>query len=396
MTKRLCIENTKTGVTRLAVLWGSLMPSVWKWSDQGSDAWQFKLGQFYQLRLRGGEFYDPPHRAVRNRERSTAQSGGTFIKVEFGIDMGWIRGPWKSEGNRSTLLGAAHEIFANFDYTFFPFQLLYERIARARNKGRLPMGFGTVQHQIDLWMELRGDKLLQEMGESYVPNRWKSWSDRFEWWVPSFDLLLMILLYILVTRGVCKNIEQDFPYLVSFLKGLRAVLGPADGDGEDLDVDVSLKSVKESSKVLEARRSKGLASMLLVAESLSSTTSRKLGMATFKVPLPYEEKMLTGITQRKTQTGTFDFYVGQSCGDQVDVIKKSFALLEDGDFITEVGFLERSEVLGPEALREDRVIADYIFDLMLHCAANEVASASFYRDRPPYSFPQNVIYGIRL
>ena len=43
MVKRSCIGNMKTGETCLEVCWGEDMPSIWKWSDQGNDAWPHML-----------------------------------------------------------------------------------------------------------------------------------------------------------------------------------------------------------------------------------------------------------------------------------------------------------------------------------------------------------------
>ena len=37
------------------------------------------------LRCQGGEKYDPPHRAVRVRDRAINKSDGAWIKSEFGV-----------------------------------------------------------------------------------------------------------------------------------------------------------------------------------------------------------------------------------------------------------------------------------------------------------------------
>ena len=104
--KRSAIENLVSKETRLEVLWGRPMPSYWKWTDQGGDAWGPTIKLIYDLHIRGGEAFDPPHRHVRNRLLSISQSSGGFVQTEFGITFAWVRGPWKSEGNLQLLKGA--------------------------------------------------------------------------------------------------------------------------------------------------------------------------------------------------------------------------------------------------------------------------------------------------
>ena len=43
-----------------------------------------------------------------------------------------------------------------------------------------------------------------------------------------------------------------------------------------------------------------------------------------------------------------------------------------------------SEVSGKDALREDTVVAKYSWDLMRSCVVEEIRTAGFYMDRPPY------------
>lgn len=386
--KRLAIENTTTGETRLAVHWGKKMPSYWKWTDQGSDAWVPTIKIFYDFRLRGGEVFDPPHRHVRNREKTISQTNGGRIKVEWGVNFAWLRGPWKSEGNLQMLKGGAHELFRNFDHNFRFFKLIfYARICRSMHQGKLPAGFGTEEHMKVTWAECKDDKVLNRLGEDYSPCRWKSWSDRFAYYDSSLDVLLMIITYILITRGVCKNIELDLPGLKGLLRGLDAVGGveaPADAI-----LDLDLKSLKESSRALEAKRHKGSSGMLVVAESIANTTTRKLGQALWKVPEIVEIRMLKDISDRKSKEGAFNFHVGQACGDQAITIKRMFNLLEDQEFLCHIGFLRPQDVTGPNVLREDRVVTDFIWDPMRNVAVNEIATAAWYRDRPPFAF-QNV------
>ena len=96
--------------------------------------------------------------------------------------------------------------------------------------------------------------------------------------------------------------------------------------------------------------------------------------------------MLKDISDRKTQEGTFKFHVNQACGDQVRIMKRCLGMFEDQEFLTHLGFLHPSQVTSPTALREDQCVADYIWDLMRHMVNNEILTAAFYRDRPPFAF----------
>ena len=156
----------------------------------------------------------------------------------------------------------------------------------AKCKGKLPPGYGTEEHMATVWEECKRDKVLHHLGEDYSPNRWKNWSDRFAYYHDSFDLLLMVICYILVTRGSIKDLDSDLPALKGLLRGLQAV-GGLDLPADALEID--LKSLKENSKMLEARKHKGSSSMLIIAESLSNTTSRKLGIFLWKFPESFEK-----------------------------------------------------------------------------------------------------------
>ena len=98
-------------------------------------------------------------------------------------------------------------------------------------------------------------KLLTCIGEGFSPNRWKCITDRMEYYLPSMDVLLFIVLYILITRGILRNIVQDFPCLVRIVRWLEAVKDGVPKPAAPVDFDI--KSLKENSKQLQAKRHKG-------------------------------------------------------------------------------------------------------------------------------------------
>ena len=234
-----------------------------------------------------------------------------------------------------------------------------------------------------IWELIQDDRCLSELSEDYSPSRWKVWTDRFAYYFESFDVLLLIVLYILVTRGVIKNFGQDVPGLVNVQKYIDSMGGVhAPDDAADLD----LKSLKEASKALETKRHKGCGSLLVVAESLQNLLTRRLGVVVGEVPKLFEEKMMRDITQCKTQAGSSNWHIHQACGGQIDTVKKTFGLLEDWAFLDMAGFKLPDQILDSAAHKEDDVVAKFAWDFIKHICVNEVKSSSFYHDRPPYMF----------
>jgi hypothetical protein len=82
-----------------------------------------------------------------------------------------------------------------------------------------------------------------------------------------------------------KNLEQDFPNLMGVQKFLE-LMGTHYDEGSMKLEDLDIKDLKAASKALEAKRHKGSGSLLVVAESLSNPTTRKLGYVTCHVPRP--------------------------------------------------------------------------------------------------------------
>ena len=190
-------------------------------SDQGADAWHYKMKFFYRFNIRGTEMFDDPHRTIRNIALATSETGGSFIQSEFGTVFAFVRGPWKSESNLQLIRYAAKEMFASFDHNSRMFRLLYDRICHSRYRGLKPPGYGSDEHHKILWLECQSDPLASGvMGEEFQSNRWTSWSARFQWHSPSFDVLLMILVYMLITRGL-KDLN-DCPCLKALLTHVAA------------------------------------------------------------------------------------------------------------------------------------------------------------------------------
>ena len=384
MTKRFAILDTKTQETRLEVAWGAPKPSLWAVTDGGADTWHHRLKLYYKYGLRGSEKYDPPHRSVRVRDRTINGADGGWVKSEFGLIFKYVRGPWQSEANFQLIKGGANELFGNFDHQFPIFRFyIYPRICDLRYSHCAPSDYGSDAHVKHIWQDIQSDPILTGLSDEYSPNRWRCWTQRFGFYWGSFDILLLICLYILVSRGVTKNLLRDFPELHGVAKW-------AEGFGVDYAVDhpveMDIKNLKAASKALEMKRCKGSSSLLVVAESLCNLTTRRLGYAVANVPNPIEDKMMKDLDQNGTQVGSKEWHINQARGASLVYIKEMLGMLENGEFLHKMKFLTPKEVVGPKSLTEDNGVAKFVFDLAKHGAINEGKTMSFYRDRPPYKF----------
>ena len=380
---RNCIKNTLTGSCSPEVDWGRKKPSVWKSTDGGGDTWPYNLKFFYKYKIRGSERYDPPHRSVRCRERAISKAGGTFVKSEFSISLGYLRAPWGSEANYQLLKAVFAELFRNYTHAMGLFKdYFYERIVRAKGGGSLPSAFGTEEHRIETWEALKSDPVIVGLGEEFSTNRWKSWTDRMEHYWPSFDVLLFGIIYVLVTRGICKNLPQDYPGLIG-ISSFAAAIGAPDKPEDGIELDI--KALKEASKRLESKRSRGVGSLLVVAESLSNPLTRRLGFATMKIPQKGEVKLMQDIVQCKTKKGCKEWHIDHAWGiPQRDLVRSFLAFAEDYSFLDPAGFLRPEQVLHDDSLKEDLVVGKYSWDLARQSAAMEIRTSLVYMNRPPF------------
>ena len=384
MKFRYAIYDRATGETRLQVDWGTAKPSLWAVTDGGADTWHHRLKLYYKYGCRGSEKYDPPHRSVRVRDRTINAADAAWVKSEFGLIFKYVRGPWQSEANWQLIKGGANELFDNFDHTYPIFRFyIYQRVCELRYGDALPSEFGSDEHLKFIWQDNQSDPILCGLGDEYSPNRWRCWTQRFEFYWKSFDILLLVCLHILISRGATKNLLRDFPELHGISKWAHNFDFNYEA-GHPVELDI--KNLKAASKALEMKRCKGSGSLLVVAESLCNLTTRRLGYAVAAVPNPIEDKMMKDLSENGTQVGCQNWHINQARGVSLVTIKEMLGKLEDVDFLQKMKFLTPKEVVGPKSLIEDNGVAKFIFDLAKGGAINEGKTMSFYRDRPPYKF----------
>jgi hypothetical protein len=377
---RSCVFNRATGLTRLEVNWGLPRPSFWPCSDMGSSGWQWKLKAFYRFGLRGGERFDPPHRTVRSREAALTEADGRFVKTEFSIVFSYLGGPWGSRGNLQMFRDAGKEMFRSFTWEFKLYRnCLYERLVRARYPHCLPAGFGTKEHMEDFWNgELQMDPIFTGIETSYSNSRWKSWNDNFDHYDVSLDLMLLIGLYILLTRGLFKELNG--------IRLLRSLVGPsfaAEGVAlpDGFCEDITMKILKEESKALQGKRCSKGGGLLVLVEVLANTTSRKLATGLREVTGEMEDTSSLDRTKAKTRRGRMDFYVGMSTNATDVSLAKMWKKLHDPKFLERLQFLDRREVHGPNSLNEDRAVSKFVFELMIAITHRELDTAACYKER---------------
>ena len=90
--------------------WSELRPSIWNWIDGGSIGWPLQQIIYNIMMCRGGEGYDPPHRAVRNRVKAEYAAAMNFVKREWTILFQFLHGAFGAESNWQLFSGAVVEL----------------------------------------------------------------------------------------------------------------------------------------------------------------------------------------------------------------------------------------------------------------------------------------------
>ena len=234
-----------------------------------------------------------------------------------------------------------------------------------------------------IWEEIQSDKIFTGVSEDYSPNRWKSWSDRVDFYEHSLEPLLLVCLYIMVSRGLTTNLEIDFPALHGIMKWVTSFETNLDTANP---IELGVKSLKDASKALEAKRFKTSGSLLLVTESLSNLCTRRFGHADCNEPKPIEVNFMKDLDMCGTERGRYEWHLRQAKGESMIYIKEMIAILENEEFLDKMRFLKPSEVVGPQSLTEDTCVAQFVFDLAKSGAINEYKTQTFYALRPPYGF----------
>ena len=231
-----------------------------------------------------------------------------------------------------------------------------------------------------MWEWIWSDKIVSGINTAYESSRWKSWSEKWEFWETSVDVILFVAVYILLSRGNVKTID-DIRFSKSLVGERLAEHGIDEPDGA---VDVDLKALKEAAQAREARSHKGGGNLIMIAQILANTTSRKLGLVNYSIPKAVDDQMGIDMHDCMTRDGTMQFFLRMACANQRRVIADVMTL-QDKDFMLKLRMLRKREVSGPVSLREDRVVAEFALGMARRLCSREIMTSSFYEDRPPYN-----------
>ena len=169
---RSCIMDKVTDIPRLECGWNVYRQAIWTVADQGSTGWPAKLVKFYHWKLRGAETPDPIHRRIRIWTNSATESGLHFVKAEYELVFSFFHAPFGSNGNYNQVVKAFAQMHKSFDHNFFLFKTLYPWIVFAECNGVMPAGFGSVEHQVEVWDRLPLATFLENIGTMCSRNRW--------------------------------------------------------------------------------------------------------------------------------------------------------------------------------------------------------------------------------
>ncbi|CAK0912132.1 unnamed protein product [Prorocentrum cordatum] len=233
------------------------------------------------------------------------------------------------------------------------------------------------------WDEIRDDHIVNHLGTNYASNRWQAWSLRMEHYMPSFDILHLVIMYILLTRGVVdKYADHVLPdiHLDNALEDYPDIKADAP---VPLDL-TSMMATKEADQVKDFRKQGG--SIGVVAKILSMRTSRQLAIGLMRIPSPVEDQMMEDITSRSTAMGCFNVNTDMASGGRDKVFHAVFDMLGDDDFLNECGFLRQGDAFDPDTLQEDTLVVEALFGFAWRYVANEIKYTSFFCERPPFAF----------
>ncbi|CAK0863911.1 unnamed protein product [Prorocentrum cordatum] len=206
------------------------------------------------------------------------------------------------------------------------------------------------------WDEIRDDHIVNHLGTNYASNRWQAWSLRMERYMPSFDILNLVIMYIMLTRGV---VDKYADHVLPDIHLDNALEGYPDHDG-----------TKEADQVKDFRKQGG--PIGVVARILSMRTSRQLAIGLMRAPSPVEDQMMEDITSRSTAMGFFNVDTDMASGGRDKVFHAVLGMLGDDDFLNECGFLRQGDAFDPDTPQEDTLVVEALFGFALRYVANEI------------------------
>ena len=179
-SRRSCLQCSVTGKTRLEVIWTAPRPSLHFCLDMGSSSFNSKTFLFhrYEGQVAGTVEPDVAHRRHNNYLNALFKVGLKETKHQIQIMVLASKAPFNSCGFFDALVGAATELFANFDHTWPWFVENYARLSHQMHRGSvLEHEHGTNAHMEQVWRWCESAPVFSSMGSAVKTARWYNLMD---------------------------------------------------------------------------------------------------------------------------------------------------------------------------------------------------------------------------
>ena len=224
--------------------------------DQGSIGWPAAFYMCTDLNLFASFTLDPAHRCWNDARAAAMKADlGKVIdagKVVFNI----ARGPWRKGAHLQMIKASAEKARRVCGIDDDLFCLMFERLSCDLAPSS---NFGSREHMQEVMHLLKTHPCTEQVGKSLKECRWFSFFDRASEFLPSWNVLLFHLNFMLLDSGVFNSTSQ----LPIFSDGLQP-LQPVGGDS-DRKVDA-----------VQSQDGKFKSQMGLAASILSSNITRNL------------------------------------------------------------------------------------------------------------------------
>ena len=386
---RCCVLDSATGRTRFEVMWSLPRPVLFVWRDQCKVGLAAGHLKFYIWKLRGDSLSDPPHRRMNNILNAYKKSRVKFVRDEWLVVCSYYKGPFGSQANQCRLGEAAAEYFANFDHTEKCYVFLYEVPCWHYYRGNYPAEFGSVEHQQEFFDIVKGFKIYTNTGALPKSGRWGQFEERSNALHPEAGGVLLICTYQSVVKEKLTTLSS-VPFLFGISSGQAVQLpvvmtgaggGVAAGEAEDRS-----KAVATSGEELQKLRRHCPDTRSLIMNILFNTTTTKLKSILVHMTEPALVEHKRTIVELETQRSCYEWHIQQALGKNNDYLQKVWAKMRDRAVLLEIGFKAAEDIFTEAVVKEDRLLAETMFDVGFHLVSQESLCQQYYSHRPPFVF----------
>ena len=206
--RRSVLVDGNSGKRKLEVAWSSRRRILHETLDMGPKSWSIRYALYGHWNLRGSVTADPHHRRHDNAALAMTRAGLRLLRLEMGLALSFVNGPWEGETWHGTLVDAIEEWNANSTSRDPLFELLYPRLVIGETQNRPPSDYGSLEHIEAVWRALPHATSLVNKGDAFRYNRWFSFERKVLCYRRQHAVLLAAALYVSVKRGYMGNVEE--------------------------------------------------------------------------------------------------------------------------------------------------------------------------------------------